>query len=506
MKKLLLLLLLPVALHAQNYGSVDYLCQAAAGKTLLLYRMPDSTTAIQTTTANTKGFYRFSIHVPGLYLIKYVNTGTDTVSVERFPFMPMVGIGGDSTSNAGRLIQNANDSLPASGGFIFLPPGVHLIDSNTVTLKSNVWVFGTGPSCILKQGPNLNGYVFTIPSGAHDITLSDFAVNGDKGNHSAGGGINANGNPSGIRRVHVKGIRFRHIYDNAIVFANYTYDCDVSYCYFDSIGTAGQTSATTAFGIYAVSHNFGHAYDHNTFTWWSGTAAIRINGDCHKFELSYNKYRGNDKTGSADRRAVFADSSAAGGCDYINISNDHASDIDESGFFFNFVNNSRLEKSSGDSCGNHAFELNGDNLSLIGLQARRSTSTGIIVNNAQGGVIQNCISDLNGDRGIYVFAATGDSTTGIPIIGNTCLNNSQSSANQFAGIEVGAAGTGKCRRFSLIGNTCFDNQGSKTQKYGIQTTNDCDYYTIMGNPVSFNATGGLNDGGTGANKTVTGNP
>lgn len=513
MKKLLLLLLLPAALHAQNYGSVDYLCQAAAGKTILCYRLPDSTNAIRTVTANAKGFYRFNLPSPGLYLVKYVNTGTDTVSIARFSYEPVVGIGGDSTSNAGRLIQNAEDSLPSTGGILKLPPGVHLIDSLTMTMNTdNLTIEGTGPNCVLKSANSLNAYQLTVANGVKSFTIRNLVMNGNKANQTAGGGINING--STIRRVRIENVIFRHFYDNAVVLANGASDCDIVNCDFDSIGTAGQTSETAAIPVYIVTSCTDIRIKNNDFNWWSGVAAVRINNNCRRIFLEGNKYLSNDRTESADRRAVFAGAATNDSCRDIHLKDEYAFNIDENGFYFNFADSSSFDHCIADSCGNNGFELNANSLTINACQGRRNTAAGVITNNAKGGTISNGIYELNGTRGIYVYASDNDSTTDMGIVGNTCRANSQATDTTYAGIEVGAAGggtPGKCRRITVVGNPCGDAVAAPRQRFGIQTTNDVDYRVIVGNivtPKGSGASSGLNDGGTGVNKYVPagGNP
>ncbi len=509
MRKLLFLLLWPALLQAQNFGAVEYTCGAASGKTILCYRLPDSTTVFRTAVANSKGFFNFNLPQAGLYLIKYVASARDTAVVARFSHIPIVAIGGDSTSNAGRIIQNALDSLPSTGGVINLPPGTHLIDSTTITVnKSNVTIRGTGDNCILRVANSLNAYAFTVADNTKTVNFEAFAINGNKANQTAGGGFNVNG--SGIKNINWDKVHIRHTYDHGIVLANGVTKFSITNSTIDSTGTAGQTSATTAFPIYLVTTISDGRIEDNNFNWWSGIAAVRINNNCRNIRMSDNEYRSNDRTGSADRRAVFAGAATNDSCRDIHLLRERAVDIDENAFFFNFVDSSSFKDCIADSAGNHGFELNGNSLGVIGCQSRRSGSSGLIVNNAKGGVIADGIYEFNGARGIHVFAATGDSCTDIALMGNVCRANSQSADTTYAGLEIGSTGTGICRRITIMGNPCGDAVAAPRQRFGIVIQSGVDWYTVVGNivtPKGSGAASGLSDGG-GSNKYVPagGNP
>lgn len=508
MKKLILLLLFPAALQAQNFGSVDYLCQAAAGKTLLLYRLPDSTNAIQTTTANSKGFYRFNMAAPGLYLVKYVNTGTDTVSVARFPFMPVVGIGGDSTSNAGRIIRNALDSLPSTGGIIYLPPGTHLLDSATVTMnKDNVRVVGTGDNCIIKAANSFNLYGFTGAAGVENVTFENFVYNGNKANQTAGGAFNFNG--AGIGSNRWKNVKIRHTYDHGIVLANGASDNLISECTFDTIGVAGQTSVTTALPVYIVSGSHRNKIEKCKFNWWSGVAAVRINNNCDRNEVLSSFFRSNDRTGTADRRGIFADSGADGACDYLKFVGNDFFDIDENAIFSDKNTHTLIEGNTIDSVGTAAdvtgngIECNDDFSAVNDNDISRAKKHGISLNNTiQTEANDNRVSLCYG-RGIYFFAASGDSVVAAHASGNTIWNNNADGVGTEAGLEAQGqdAGTdGLLRGVNFTANTSVDTRNPKKQNYGISVaaaTGFAKGICVIGNNVGRNLTGAINDGSDG---------
>jgi hypothetical protein len=99
-----------------------------------------------------------------------------------------------------------------------------------------------------------------------------------------------------------------------------------------------------------------------------------------------------------------------------------------------------------------------------------------------------------------------DATTDLLVDGVTVADNSQQTANTYSGIAIAP----NVSAFRLVNNRCGNlnvtGGASANHKYGITviagTSNN---YIIANNDVRTNTTGGLNDGGSGGNKTVTGN-
>ncbi|MFA6282365.1 MAG: right-handed parallel beta-helix repeat-containing protein [Candidatus Omnitrophota bacterium] len=81
------------------------------------------------------------------------------------------------------------------------------------------------------------------------------------------------------------------------------------------------------------------------------------------------------------------------------------------------------------------------------------------------------------------------------VIANNYIENTQSQDGIYVAADI--------TRFSITGNYCTDTQTPSTQTYGINVaTGASDYYVIIGNTLLFNKTDGLNDGGTGIQKTI----
>lgn len=517
MKKLILFLLLGGSAWAQDPSGIQFLpgsCQTTLNRTCQLFRMPDTINAYTSGTTDNFGIYIFNIKLPGVYRQK-LTVGAQAYWTNKFSYIPIVPVGGDSTVDVASTIQRSIDSLPSTGGIVYLPPGVHLIGSTITINKSCVQLVGCGiDATILKIKNSSNVYAITISNGKSDIIIRDLSINGNRTNQSgSAGGFNING--ATIKRVKIQNVKIFNTWTHGMVFANGASDCDITSCIFDSIGTVGNTNSSEAMGIYIISSCKDIRITGCTFTAWSGTGAVRINNNCQRIQAYSCIFRNADIVGNADRRAIFADNGVDGHCTDLQFIGNQVFNTDENAIFVNICDRTVISNNQVDSIGNNGLEINGTDAVISNNFVKRCRNIGISMNNCNGGTVTGNEVKQCWTRGIYLFSALHDSMVGITVTGNTCINNSQNPTNTNAGIDVlaedstGATADGHCRRITIIGNSCYDTQASKTQKYGISTGNDVDYYTIVGNVVTPNATSGLSDAATpAANKYVPagGNP
>lgn len=523
MKKLIAFLFMAGTVYAQNPSGIQFLpgsCQTTLNKTCTLYRMPDTTNAYKTDVTDGYGIYDFRIWEPGVYWRK-IQVGTTVFWTDKSSYTPIVPIGGDSTSNAGRLIQQALDSLPATGGIIHLPPGIHLIDSNAITVNKNYLVVeGVGDNCILKLKSNTAINAFTFSANTHDVTFRNIRFNGNK-DSLTGNGAAFNINGSGIRNLRFENIHFSNILRNCFTLANGVTDVDIVNCRADSTGRNASSAVddSGAF-VYAVTNVSDIRIKDNVITDWSGTGAVRVVGSCSNFKISRNLFRGHSG-GAGNRRGIFIDSAAGSVAPTeMNITDNRFSNIDENAVFLNFVNNSLISENQVDTAGNNGFELNGDNLTISKNIARWCTAVGIITNNAQAGTVTDNKCILNGTRGIYIYGSQlgsglADSTKGLVVNNNLCVDNSTASAGSNPGIEIGTASgadnahDGWARNIVVNGNVCYDTRaaGSKTQGWGLKVVNNVNHFIITSNMFLENSTAGRTLGGTriGADSVVANN-
>jgi hypothetical protein len=160
----------------------------------------------------------------------------------------------------------------------------------------------------------------------------------------------------------------------------------------------------------------------------------------------------------------------------------------------------------------------------------RTTGTGTISNV----VCNNCWASGGNSNGVHVDTSVNldgftwanghvlnnyahgmllDSGTNLAVTGTQVFQNNISDyvspPGVFGdGIAIGPGVSG----FRIIGNTCgtggWNRQagGPNRQQFGISVSDGAsDHYVVMGNVCSGNVLGGTHDGGTGTNKSVTGN-
>ncbi len=130
------------------------------------------------------------------------------------------------------------------------------------------------------------------------------------------------------------------------------------------------------------------------------------------------------------------------------------------------------------------FSARGNGIYLATADGIRFTGGGAINCNANGALVEATAKRVRFSN----FAARGNSTA---------------AANTSSGIVFAANATD----FSVEGCTlCNDALSFGTQKHGVLVTaGTSDRYHIVNNLISSNGTSGVSDGGTGVNKTVSGN-
>lgn len=89
-------------------------------------------------------------------------------------------------------IQAAIDALPAGGGKVVLSEGTFNPAAEIAIAAANTTLQGQGPSTILKPATNANLARVIFVNGVADVTLLDFAADGNSANQSSGNGQGIN--------------------------------------------------------------------------------------------------------------------------------------------------------------------------------------------------------------------------------------------------------------------------------------------------------------------------
>lgn len=167
---------------------------------LLIEHNNDGTLRNVARPADIAGFYtKPAGGVPYADLNSSVQTALDSASLSKvFLDVKSFGAKGDGTTNDSAAIQAAIAQSVTTGIPVYLSPGTYLINA-ALSITANVSVLGAGrEKSILKATNGLNDYVIKFNGGATGVGIvgarySDFTIDGNQVQQTAGGGILADG-------------------------------------------------------------------------------------------------------------------------------------------------------------------------------------------------------------------------------------------------------------------------------------------------------------------------
>lgn len=411
-------------------------------------------------------------------------------------------------------IQEAIDATSlVGGGAIYIKEGTYDI-TTTIQIPSNITLYGDGWSTILRLGDEARDEIIANSDqsgGNSNIVISDIQLDGNKANQTAG--------------VSLEGIDFVAV-DNFLIKNVLIKD----------VGTVDV--ANTAIGFsFAAGCNEGRIIsckalgnNHYGFNSYNASHLLFVNNVSeangrHGFGSSngssFNTWSGNTAKDNPDMGFWIRNTSSSSivgntilmptGSDYgIQIKGNSTEDANQVSDQRNIISGNTIK---GD-CTYGIYLQNHANYNvIIGNSISDVGTNGIyVIANEWNTISNNSIID-SGETGINVSGGTsltisgnyikGSGRDGILvnvwdsiISGNTCADNSLSSAGTYNGISISGRG-----RNVVVGNRCYDSQGTKTQGYGIAETTASDYNTYSGNNLLNNLTGELS--ASGANNRYT---
>jgi parallel beta-helix repeat protein len=452
-------------LFSQNYKSafVQTPC-ATPGEVLTFYRAEDTLTIIAVCTTDVYGLCSVNLSSTGNYKIKY---GTRWRAEN-----PWIKILGDtaytldlSTRKLNNIrfadrytsIQAAINSLPASGGTVFIPAGTYQIDSViNLTGKSNITIQGAGKnSTILRAKNNLNDNIFLIQrlTSVYDsnLTISDLTIDGNRGNQGNEAvyglfgiifcNVISGAEAKAVQNVLIKNVDLMkckeqgiRIYGDNISLS----DVMVDSCKWDGVQLSGNKIIVDGINV---------------------TRTTQDNG----MEISY----GNEVTIS---NSIFSNntSSSAGllirASKNVTISNCIARKNTYGFWIWNGLSNEKSEQITITGCTADSNDIG------IRIYADSSTVQGI---NITGNVIKYSKLD-----GIHFRQESGVRISNCLVSTNICYDNGMSinGVNQ-AGIFIHNA-----RQIDIHDNICYDSRASgKTQLWGLREFGTADSNRIINN-------------------------
>lgn len=220
---------------------------------------------------------------------------------------------GDGQTDATSTIQNALDNASDNGGgIVALPEGTFLINKPLV-MKNNVTLEGTGPTTIIKAGPNFlkndskTGYSIVSAKNVTNATIENFTAD-QQGNKLDGNKVDRFFgyiiHVYKSENVIVDGVYTRNPFAYAIVAENST-----KFCFKNNntqVDTSGKYDQLD--GIHVLNSSFGDVIDNNVDQGHGadgddGLVAHTIGGSVHDITYAGNKVRGG-KGGSGMQLAL----------------------------------------------------------------------------------------------------------------------------------------------------------------------------------------------------------
>jgi parallel beta-helix repeat protein len=315
-----------------------------------------------------------------------------------------------STTSAQTTINSAITSLGSTGGTVYLMEGTYVIDGTITIDRNDVRIVGAGAGTIIKikNGTNASMNVFINSNTYAGMTFSNFTIDGNKANNSAGtqnGIVVNNGGDSSRHSLDVNNITVKNLRNESIVTGGNDYTTISNSHFLVNDGGALNIGSTHM----VVSSN---TITSNAYGMQISGAGASIIGNQIKTTLSSG-------TG------IYVPSN------YATISN-------------NVVDGALA----------YGIYLSGSNNIVSNNQVLNSSSTGVItgVSNANNTIMNNMISGNGGD-GVYLNTATTNSI----VDGNRIINS--------GGHGVHAEGTGH----QITNNNITDNGGATYAIYSVGT-------------------------------------
>jgi len=289
-------------------------------------------------------------------------------------------------------IQSAINSLPASGGEVYIPAGTHFITGSIMITHDNISLRGAGRSTILFVSGGTNVHAIKAEA-CNNIQISDLCIDGNGDNqsltnlHGVGFSSVQHGVISNLYVENVKG-------DGITIFNKSRYikinDCIVNKSFADNIITANASAITinnciAISGIQMTSNGFGVYYSTGStdFVTLSNCVSYHNSGNGFNFENGDRSVMSN----CVSRENKDGVSIITNGNNNI-VSNSQICDNRRDGVFINGI--SHMNTIIGNQIGSNArngIYLNGGSINII--------NSNFIYGHAGSGFVSDNSTDYN---------------------------------------------------------------------------------------------------------------
>jgi hypothetical protein len=456
----------------------------------------------------------------------------ETLSVTDF------GALGDGSNDDTAEIQAAIDEAIARGGaVVYFPSGTYKVSSGLTITGSGVTMRGAGMWATTLQAASTTGDLITS-TGQHNC-IEDLYISGANVKATAGYAINLGSGSfqSAVRRVRV-GYMYGGIYASDVSSIDYDH---VQFRYM--LGPNGGcyitgTNGNGTFGLRANKIDADNPYPHGepvVKTWATTTAyslgdIVKVNGSiwqCSTAGTSAGAGTGPSAVPGTNGANVFTTATTDGTAAWKWVSSATLQwfTVDNYAYSVSLTHAALLNGNKGISVvdtaasgSSYPIWFNADNVEIDhpyenGITLTRGegfycsqgwlgsslAARGILIDTNYRGEVSICDGTRivgNALDGVLLQAGPKQ----VKITGCDIALNSQSSSGTYHGINVSANSLNFIVANNHIGRVA---SGSGSQGYGIFiAAGTSNYYTITGNVLDGNATGGISDGGTGTSKEV----
>lgn len=390
------------------------------------------------------------------------------------------GAAGDGSTDDTSDIQSAIDAAEAVGGTVYFPHGTYKITSALTVDADNVTIAGAGRGSIIKQFTDSTNH-FTVGNAStqrQKICFRDLALTHNVAAPAAGAGIAA----QNVLMLEVSRV-FTNALSRALNFTDKCYGVSVMDCDFYGNVAAGVTwtcvgASTNANGLSLVRVNMDNPVGSQPsvagIEWRNGEGVYASN--CEIIRQKYGLLVAPNVTSGGAHFGLFVN------CLFDLCSSDGVALAPGGAFNVRAMTFSNCWSSTNDQYG---FNID-------------AGASGTV----EGVSLTGCIVLNNASHGVYISDRANNKS--ITITGGTFMANSRTTDNTTSGIKL----DGACADVSITGiRTTGGTMGyANNQKYGIEIDSTASNFSVVGNDVRGNGTGGISDAtASTTRKVVNGN-
>ncbi len=426
------------------------------------------------------------------------------------------GLTDDSAALQTALASATNPRL--GNATVIMPPGTCIIDPGaSVSINASIWLQGAGRFGTTLKRKNSSSGAAILLINSNGVTLSDFALDGNKGGTGIATPADNLAAPSPFSAITILRMRFANSTNSDVASyvagaGNYTSDWLIEDNDFENQGNPFSSCITSyrcanlrllqPLRVRIIGNNSNNSQEFALFASVPGGGQVEVGQNTINNLAGFGVALGGGVLGSAGAHIHH---------NFISSTNTNVQNLIDLAFWNDFVIDHNVMYHNGAPTVDDGLAIGcvGDfppanhgevdsnicyiapntivNIVGIGLGGSDVSVTNNFVQGASSAGISIAVSNLGPSRGVR-------------IIGNTSKNNNQNPNGAHAGIElylgVGGAGLSGLADVVIQGNHSYDDQPTKTQNYGIgiglygQQSGFADV-TIEGNDVLGNKTAGI---------------